>query len=361
MSVGRGFGIPWGGEALVSDDPATSPGDLPYSFDFTDEPDGPLPGLWAFFRYGISGGVVSPQEELSPTYFKVEDGLGLWNYSRIPSAGDPYAERGIAASPIGVVTGRNSRVSVLFRSPPLLLDPLASSFSFEVIIGLRSDSTSVPYIGGGISASWTALSGWVNPLQVVVVRSTDSIPPTTLATATPFTVNEILDHWDVRDIHDFVVEVRERVVTASLDGVILSSVTASSSDDVGPVILARIFNVVGGVIVPVPALVGVQLSVQKDDTRLGPTPDILGEVSLDSSVLPTFSLPLQDLCDQGLFKRIGSRTFEACTDVDTNVLGDEKSWPTGSRVRALDKFVGQELSRVVIDLGYERAKRRAGL
>jgi hypothetical protein len=359
MSVGRGVGIPWGGAALTADTPETFIHNAPYTFDFTDEPDGDVPGSWEFYTYSVTGGVVTSTQEATPsTYFQISDGLGLWNYDRAPSAGDPYTERGAIAAPLGIVTGRNPRLSILFRSPTLLLDFSEDELVFELIGGVRSNNDADTFVGGQISAHWGTGVGWDVPLAVEAISSSGALPVGVLGAATLFEVNEDLDYWDTAAIHELEVTVIEGVLTVKLDGVHIVETAVTITDDVLPVVGARIYHLTSGTITPVAAIVGVQVSMARSSAKnVLPAPLIPGDISLETGTPPFIMLPLRDMIEQGALKRHGSHTFEFTDDYDTDVGGAMRTWNVGSRVRSLDRYNGEEFSRVVIDLAYERSKR----
>ena len=127
MTWGLGYGNIYGGGPLAATDSALAAiaGD-PVTFDFTDEADNPfLPGAWEHYalEHDGAGAVAWSQEPDPDDFFRIVDGLGLWAFASVPALpapATPYAERGYAAGPRGVLEGRNARVSAVVppSAPP---------------------------------------------------------------------------------------------------------------------------------------------------------------------------------------------------------------------------------------------------
>jgi hypothetical protein len=362
MTFGRGFGLPFGGGALVPlDSPLSNVGDAaPVSFDFTVDPDGPLPGAWSFYVLNDNGGTKSAAAEPgSLTYFRVTGGLGFWKYLRSPSMPgpfDPYLERGLIAAPVGILQGRNARMAVAFVAPPSLLDPSADEFVFEVVLGYRAANVVLDFYGARARATWQA-GVWTTPAVLEVVKftggfaavlDTPSMPPT----------NEATDFWTAYRYGSLEVTFRDNELTTVLNGVITSVVTIpATSGDATPIVMVRVYNRTGAVIAPVPAIAGLELQTLRDIDHLGgifPNP---GDADLEAPIEPVHKLPVQALMDQGYLRRKGARTWEVLQDVDVNVFGSVVGLRTGILVRATEPYTSQEVVSVVFDLANIRGLR----
>lgn len=358
MSWGAGFGGGWGGGPLVAiPNPLSQIAGDPTSFDFTDEPDGPIPGSWEFYQLTTTAGAVAGGAEPSPsTYYKVKNGLGLWAYTRSPVSGDPFLEQGVAASPSSTLEGRNSRVAAFFVNPVPLLGPGADEFVFEVIVGVRLEDEGTRFVGGRARAHWTSGGGWAPALAVEAVQAL-SAAPTVLSSATlPETVKDT-DLWTNSSQHEVEVEIREGSLTVTFDGHVQTSAVVPADGPGKALLLARVYNRFGTSIVPQPALIGMQLQSLRDAVRLGPAPQLPGDVGYEAPQLPIRELPASVLLDGALWKRVGARVFEAKTDQEHDVGGNSYVFDEGDLVRATERVQGQFLIPVVPALDRIRGRR----
>lgn len=363
MSFGVGFGQPFGAEPLVSVGPIVSEvaGD-PVTYDFTDEPDGPLPGTWEPYQYSQAAGVITGSSEPNPNmYYRVLDGLGLWAYSRSPVVGDPYVERGVAASPAGILVGRDSRLAAIFRSPLDLLDGAQDALVFEVIVGARVVGAGATFVGGRARAEWAA-GVWTTPLAVEAVSASEA-PPAVIATAVPPDLPDLTDIWAASPFHELIVELRGEQLDVSLDGVVRVSVVVPQDGPAKPVLIARTYQRLGTLITPIPIFQGFQLQSLRDIERLGGGPQLLGDAHYDGPTLPTSGVVLltyELLFDKAFWKRIGGRSFQVVQDHEAEVQGTRSVWLTGDVARAVSKVTQQTFIPVVPDLAHARSRRELG-
>lgn len=360
--LGRGYGAPFGGDALIPvTDPTTKVGDLPITYDFTDETDGaPLPGVWERFAVTTNGSSLSAIAEAAPdTYFKAMSGLGLWAYNK--TAGNPFTERGYAASPSGVLTTRNAELAVALKSPHLLLRDARAlqgvdSFVLDVTLAMRANDDLTRYVGARLRAQWSA-GAW-QPAVLEAVLSNGTAPPGVLATATLPPLNEPGDVWENNVRHELRLRVVDGAVTASLDGVYEATGTVSQANASNkPGLLVRSYVLLGSALTPLPAIVAFQLRTLRDSARPGGAPLIQGQVfDLEAPQLPTIQLPMDELTDNGYFKRTGGRSWECILEVETDTFGVRRLWKPGNIVRSLEEFA-PGLLPVVPDLGHLRGER----
>jgi hypothetical protein len=341
--------------------PAAVIGGPPIAFDFTDEADGPLPGLWEYLILSDDGAgakTTSP-DPAAPFSFRVLNGLAGWFFSRapgLPMLAAPFDERGVVASPAGIVQGRNAEIAIAFKAPTLLLDPLADEFRFEVLLGMRANDQLTAFVGGRARALWAAGSGWTLPLAVEAVSAAGGPIAVLAAAALPPDLNTPLDLWHTVDFHELRIVLRGGTLAVSLDGVMLVTVSVPNAAGAKPVILLRVFNRRGLAIDPAAVVRGIGFRTLRDVEALGPPPEIVGDIDLENPTIPRIHLPLEDLVAKGLFKRSGGRSFVATQDVE---IDEVIAFEQGDVVRAIEPYEGQLLTPVVVDLAHMRAERRA--
>jgi hypothetical protein len=359
MTYGKGLGGTFGGGPLVAiGQPSSEVGDTdPITFEFTDEPDdAPLPGGWEHFVFTFDPTYVATAEPDPTLYYRVYEGLGLWDYARNPSAGSPFEERGVAAAPRGVITGRNVRVSVVFESPLRLFRP-AEDFTLELIVAVRASDDLGSYVGGRVRAVWGAASAWTTPLSLQAVQATASVP-TVLATATFGPYNAVMDLWAASPRHMIDVTARDGTLTVALDNTIAVTHAPISLDRPSKVgIIARIYRRSGLLFTGVPAIAAVQLRTLRDEARMGPPPQVPGDRHYETPVLTQVELPVRDMEARGILRRVGARAWRFAQDVTTEVQGEMRTWRVGDVVRAVERYAGQPIVPVVIDLATARAER----
>jgi hypothetical protein len=360
MVWGRGQGVPWGGGPVIAtEQPLSEIAGAPTSFDFTDEPDGRLPGLWeayALERDGL-GGVVWSAEPSPETFFRVVDGLALWQFTRSPALPPPataYTERGYAAGPSAVAEGRNARASVIARQPESLLDAdYADEFVYSVGLALRLDPSQPRWVGARMRARWSA-GVWVEPFVLEVVAA-DGGEPVVLASLVP---DAPLDIWRTQPNAEIAVELRGTEIIATVDGVVeLTAQVPDDNYDSQVAVLAQVFNRSGPSIVPLPALVGVMVQSLRDDARPGPSPQIPGALHLEAPDFPMMSLPIRDLLDAKLLKQLRGRQFQFTQDTEVEVQHQKFAFKAGEVVRIREKLTTQEFTPTTRDLHFERSRR----
>ena len=105
-----------------------------------------------------------------------------------------------------------------------------------------------------------------------------------------------------------------------------------------------------------------QIQSLRDLERLGPGPQLPGDVLMETPTLPTIQLPLQDLLDNSFLKRIGSRRFQATQEFLADVGGLASTGGNrvlvreGEVLHAREPFVGQALVPVTRDLAFQRER-----
>jgi|GEM_PF-2618399 len=361
MSFGAGHGTPFGGGIPV---PVSSPvsevgGDY-ITFDFSDDPDGPLPGKWAYYILTTDGGVItgSPEPD-SLQYFRVSDGLGWWRYQRAPQTGSPFEEHGVAASPLGILQGRNAELAVAFRTPLDLFEPLYDGFYLEVTAGLRTSDDGVNYIGARVRSEWAAGSGWTTPVAFEIVQAAGA-PAAVLASATWDHGPKVMDLWRAGQLAEVRVRLRGSAMEAWLSGAQahLTVDPVTVNENAQPIIVARIYRTDGSVIEPIQAIAGIQLKTLRDLERLGAPPQFEPRnVELESPPLPMLRLPLRDLVAAGHFVRTGSRTYRATEDVEVEFMGQGYTFNEGVTVRSIDPIENQDFVTVAVDYAGIRSER----
>lgn len=358
MSFGLGLGLPFGGGPLeVVGETVSEVAGEPVTFDFSDEPNGPLPGGWEFYILTTMAGAVDVDPEPAPAVrFRVLDGLGLWNYLRQPTVGDPFQEQGAAASPSGILVGRNARATAILKAPTELLDLNSDAFFYEVTLGLRFDSDQYSYVGGRARAQWSSGAGWVEPLALEAVRAAGQAP-VVLASASAGAGADPADIWRVSDQMELEVVLRGSTMQVTLSGVLLVEAAVTADGPAKVVLEIRAFNKTGGMISAVPTLRALQLQSLRDMERLGPIPQLLGAVDQEApQVEGTHYLPLAEWLEGGLVKRMGSRQFEAVQDFDAEIFEVKLGLRIGDVVRAVEPYKGQALTASVIDLAAARGR-----
>lgn len=366
MTWGRGFGQAWGGGPLVpTEDPLAIVGGLPTSFDFTDEPNGPLPGLWETYVLDTdaAGAVVVSAEPDPPSRYKILDGLALWNYARSPAVPAPataFQERGVAAGPSGVLVGRNARVRAILVSPVGLPNPKAAEFFYEIVLGLRFDATNYSYVGGRVRARWAA-GVWVEPITIEAVQATGQAP-SALATAPSPDLPDNVDAWRASPTIELAVTVSYDQVDVEVNGVWQTSATIPTDGQPKMVLEMRVYNRLGAFIAPIPVLAALSIQSLRDLERLGPPPQLPGDSLMESATLPMLQMPVQDLLDSGFLKRIGARRFQATQEFLADVGGLSSTGGNrilvreGEVLHARERFEGQALVPVTRDLAFQRGR-----
>jgi hypothetical protein len=358
MTWGKGPG-PWGDGTIEETGQALAPvAGEPITFDFSDEPDGPLPGLWETYVLDTDAvdDVAVAAEAAPGSYYSVQGGLGFWQYSKVPVApppATPFAERGVAASPSGTLEGRNARAAVIAASPVGLLDESQDEFFYEITLGLRFNSGTYSWVGGRMRARWAA-GVWVEPLAVEAVQAVGQAA-TVLAAATIEPLPDPVDFWRVHSQVELEVVVREDEVLVNVGGIWQALATFSASGPAQVVLDVRVYHLTAGVITPLPAIAALQLQSLRDLEKLGPPPQLPGDHDLEGiGVLPTLRAPLGELLEQGYLKRVGARRFEALLDFQAEV--DEQRWfiRAGELLHAREPWVGQQFVPVTRDLKHER-------
>lgn len=366
MTVGLGNGGPYGDDVLVADPDGLqlSPiaGD-PITFDFTDEPDGPLPGLWENYILSHDGaGAISWGEEPAPdTFFLISGGLALWNYTRTPPAPgltDPFTEQGYAAGPRAVLEGRNARVSAIVRQPVALLDADQDELNYSVTIALRVDPVTGSWTGARMRAVWQS-GVWVTPLVLEVVRATGG-DPVVLDSAAPTPTPDLLDIWETQQNAELIVELRGGTLVATLDGIVELTVQVPADGQPKVAFLAETTQLLGTTITPLPTILAVQIQSLRDLERLGPPPAIPGSSHLEAfPFVDTFALPIRDMLDQGLLKQITGRQFQFKEDTEVTVAEHLKyTFNQGEVIRLQEKLTSQNFIPCIRDLHYERSKQK---
>lgn len=359
MSFGVGFGLPFGGGPLVDEgSPIAEVAGDPVTFDFSDEPDGPLPGRWEFYILTTTAGLVAVTPEPDPDmYFRVVGGLGLWDYLRQPAAGDPFQEQGAAASPTGILVGRNARATAILRAPTELLDTKADSFFYEVALGLRFESDHYSFVGGRARAQWVG-GVWTEPLALEAVQATGQAPAV-LSSATIEPDPDPVDTWRVTNQMELEVILRGTALEVSLSGVVLTTATVPADGTAKVVVLIRAYNKTGTLVSAAPTLVALQLQSLRDLERLGPIPQLLGAVDHEAPQLETTKyLPVAEWLELGFIKRRGSRQFVTVEDFDAEILEVKLGLRVGDVIRAVEPYRGQQLTASVLDLAAARGRGR---
>lgn len=329
----------------------------PITFDFTDEANGPLPGGWEFYSHQTNGGVVTGEPEPTPgAFFTVRDKLGWWHYLRAPALGSPFDERGYVASPTGVIISRNARAAVVVRTPPSLLNPRAfDALTWEVEVALRGNDNLTDCVAARVRSTWVSGLGWTIPVAVDAIRRAGS-PPAVLGTA----VIDLPDPFDIWGAgHDGLIEVsaevRDGVLTAALGGVVAVQAAVPFRDG-KPGLFVRVEALQGLARTSLPAVAGFQLQSLRDMQRLGPSAEIPGSIHMEAVQKPTVSVPIRDWLERQFLRRKGSRQFEVLQDLDATIQESRIGLRVGNIIRAVEPYVGQELTQIVIDLQAMRGR-----
>jgi len=362
MSWGQGFGLPWDGEPLIEmAAPTSEVGSPPTTYDMTDEPDGPLPGLWETYILDTDavGDVTVSPEPTPATYYRVFNGLGYWVYGRfptVPGLGVPYQERGVAAGPSGVLVGRNASVAAIMETPTALLGDTDDEFFYEVTLGLRFVTEPYGFVGGRARARWAGGS-WVDPIALEAVRSVGQ-DPAVISAAAFDPASDLTDLWRANSRSELRVTLRGAGMTVDLNGVAHTFASVPSDGPAKPVVMLRVYGRRGAFISPRPALAALQVQSLRDLDRLGPGPQIPGDVWMEAATLPTIQLPIQDLLDTEFLKRIGSRRFQATREflADVGANSHRVLVREGEVLHARERFEGQALVPVTRDLAFQRGR-----
>ena len=361
MTWGLGYGLPWGGDgATPIAQPTSLVGGGPTSFDFTDELDGPFPGSWEFFNVQMDAGVATTTAEVAPaTFFTIKDGLAWWHYLREPLVGDPFDQRGYLAAPNNVVVGRNARVSAVARSPVAVLDAAQDVFSYEVALALRGNSELTEFIGARMRAEWAA-GVWTTPIALEIIRATPGGgAPIVVATAVVESDPDPTDTWaagpDGRA--ELAVEVRNGLITASINGVLQVSATAPALGGSKVGVFVKAFLGLGTARTTFPLLAGVAAETLRDLEKLGPPPQVEGGRHIEAPQIERiYPMPLAEWLHLQLVKRVGARQFEALADFDAEIREVRIGLRVGDVIRCVEPYVGQELTKAVLDLHAERGR-----
>lgn len=366
MTLGRGYGVPFGGGPLVpTQEPATDVGDLPTEINFADEPDGKFPATWEFIQRFTTGGIVSGAADPSPSpiYYLVNSGLARFNYTQQPFTGD-NSERGYIAGPTGIIVGANCEMTAVFVAPPTLLDLSQDSFTFDFILAVRANDDFSSFVGARVRAAWDNVSGWTTPVAVEAVQQTPSgLVVLGSATFDPSAFRALIDVWTL-PMAQLRVNVVGDTLLAELNGVwqALATVEDTNSAKVG--LLVKAFHQRGAARTAPGTISAVQFRTLRDLARLGPGDPIAGNLLMDAP--PTtdqFLLPLTDLVAKGFLKRRGGRQWIATQDfqVEVDQFSDGlHTLTTGSIVTAVEPFAGQDLVPCVVDFITLRARRAEG-
>lgn len=358
---GRGNGLPWGGGPVV---PVSQPvseiaSNDPITFDFTDgEIDGPLPGGWTFFSHQTLGAALTGEAEPDPNaHFSIRDNLGWWHYRRNPAVGEPFDQRGFVASPNNVLVGKNGRISAVLRTPPSLLDARAFSALFwECEVALRGNDDLTDCVSARARAVWESGLGWTTPVVVEAVRRAGQ-PPVVLGSAIP-DLPDPFDIWGASGtgLIELSAEVRDSVMTVALGGVTVLQATVPYREG-KPGLFVRVEAVQGNARLSLPAVAGLQLQSLRDLNALGPSAELPGSVQMEAPQKPTVSLPLRGLLERKALRRQGARQFIVLEDLDVEVQESRIGIRTGDVIRAVEPYVGQELTQTVFDLAAMRGQR----
>lgn len=368
MTWGRGLGVPFGGGPLIAtEQPLSEIAGEPTSFDFTDEPNGRLPGLWEAYalEHNGVGGVVWSAEPMPATYFRVAGALSLWQYTRapaLPGVGAPFTERGFAAGPSGVVEGRNLRASVVARQPLILLDDEDSDeFVYNIGLAVRLDPARPRWVGAQMRARWTSAGGWVTPL-ILEVLAADGSEPAIIASVVPDPVlyPRPTDIWQNQPNAELEVEVRGTDLVATISGVL--TVAAQVPDDNGAsqvAMFASVYDRTGPSIIPQPALVAAQFQSLRDFSKLGPPPQIPGALHLEAPSFPMLKMPVRALLDAKLIKQLRGRQFQFIQDSQVVVQHQTFFFKAGEVIRTHERLGAQEFIPATRDLFFQRTRTNA--
>jgi len=366
MTFGAGWGPQWGGnDPLDPAKPVSTIAGTPTSFNFSDEQDGPLPGLWGFFALDVDGGgLVSAETETSVNaYYRIINSLALWDYTRSPTVGGPpYAERGVLASPSGILASHNARSFILVKAPTELLDTTQDELFWEVTLALRFDPTNYSYIAARARARWEA-GVWTTPLALEAISVVGTNAPTVLAELVG--VDDIAppkpaEVWTTQEFAELSIEVRDTTMVVGLNGIYELSVQVPATARIGVGIELRVYNRKGALLTALPSLQALSVQSLRDLSRLGPPPQIDGGPRLDAPVFPILRVPVQDMMNQSppLLRQISGRQFEALVSFVAEVPGFSRfRVDEGEVLRATEKYVGQTFVPMIRDLAAQRARK----
>lgn len=362
MTWGSGYGAPFGGGPVIAvDQPVSEIAGEPTTFIFTDEPDGPFPGLWAGFAltHDGLGGVVWSAEPAPDTFFRVVDGLGLWDYTRapvLPGPSDPFSERGYVTAPSGVLESRNARVAVILRQPEGLLNLSADEFIFRAAIALRLDSQGPAWVGARMRAEWAA-GAW-SPEMALEIIVEDGTGETVLASASLADIPDLLDVWRTQENAELEVELRDTTLVATVSGIISVEAQVPGVNRAQTALLIEVYNRFGANIVAAPSVVAAQYQSLRDFDRLGPPPQLPGALHLEAPVFGMIPLPVRDLFAQKLIKRVRGRQIQFLQDTNVEVPGSGTFFfNQGEVVRLRERVSSQEFIPSTRDLHYERTRK----
>jgi hypothetical protein len=368
VPFGIGYGNAFGDGAIIPlSEPLSEVGGPPQTFDFTTDPDSPLPGLWQFFVLSDdgAGNKTTTAEIVGGEYFRVTDGLGWWRYTRVPAipgGGDPFDEHGLVASPMGIALGRNLEIAIAFLHPPDLLDGQADEFEFEATLGFRSSTDATKFYGAHVRASWTNSGGWSPGIAFELVQASGQAPVVLLAATFP-AVNTPTDSWYGGATSELRVIFRGTTMTGIFNGVTQLVATIPDIDSGPPIVMVECWNRYGALINSLPCVTGVTLQTLRDLVRLGETTPIVGDSDLSEPILPVVALPIADLSNKGIVKRTGARTWQFTQDTTVYVPnhGTGNTYLAGTTVRMqgepLAVYRDQEFVSIVPDLAALRAAK----
>lgn len=363
MTWGQGFGLPWGAGPLIEAAEAVSQvGGQPVTFDLTNEPDGPLPGLWESYILDTdaAGDVAVSPEPTQDLFYRVRDGLGLWAYTRaptLPGVGVPFQERGVAAGPSGVLVGRNASLAAIVVAPPTLLGDTDDEFFYEVTLGLRFTTAPYAFVGARVRSRW--LSGsWVEPLALEAVQASGQ-DPVVLQASIPDPEPNLMDYWRASPLAELTLTVRGSEMVIGMNGIWQTSASVPADGPAKPVVVIRVYGRRAALLSARPVLAALQVRSLRDLERLGPPPQLPGDSTMEAPTLPMIQLPLQDLLDVGLLRRIGARRFQATQEFLADVGGlstggNRVLVRDGEVLHARERFEGQALVPVTRDLAFQR-------
>ena len=361
MSWGSGVGEPWGGSPLTAvEDPRSDVGEDPISYIFTDEADGPLPGVhWEPYILSVDavGDIDAGGEPAQDTYFKISNGYGLWDFTRtppVPGPGAPYTEQGHAIGLGSVLVGRNARVSLLFREPTGLLVETEDEFYYQMGFYIRfaPGMTSLSGLIVVVLAHW--LGGlWVVPMSLRVYAKDVGSPPVLITSEDP-TEPDPLDTWKATpgSVGELEVELRGNALLATVGGVVgLETTVPEFGDDNRIAILGQAWHRTGVTITSIPSLIGVQLQSLRDMDRLWSEPQLLGREHMENVQNDsTYFLPIREWLEDGRLKREGGRRFVAKTSFTVEAGWVRIQVQSGDVIRTVESYTGQDYTKCIRDL-----------
>lgn len=366
MSYGHGYGQAFGGTPLISVAQAVAEvGGDPVVFDLTDEAaNAPLPGNWEHYAldYDGAGAVAYAQEPTPGSLFRAVDGKGLFAFARspaLPGPADPHTVRGYAASPVGVLEGRDGSLRAVVVSPTAIHDGTAAEFSYRVALGLRWEQATGSWVGAVMRAAWNSATGWTTRLALDIVSTVGGVE-TVLASAPAPSVEDPLDIWRNQPQAELFIELRGTTLTATLSGTVEVSAQVPATGPPGAIVFIEATNRAGALIVPSPALCALQVRSFRDVETLGPGPQIPGSVELEIGGYEDIRLPIQQLLLTDSIKRIGGRQFKFTEDITVEVSFTSYKFRAGEVVRILEALGTQTFVRAVRDLGYARGQLKGG-